>query len=266
MPFPADDLADVPAIAVKTKPQPLPGLPLLGREPPGLVADPAFRRQAIAAYQACVSFADAQVGVLLDALDRLDLLEGHRGRAGRGQRLPPRRARRPAAQGHALRGGAAGAADRGGARAPCRRARSCGRRPSSSTSTRPSSSWPACRRLRASTAAASSPVLAKPEAPGRGAPAPTGGSSRPSARSRCGRRRVRYTLWPDGSEELYDLAVEGRREREPRHAAGPRRREGPPARAARGARGAAHASEALRRARATPLRQPFVPCTGPSRK
>jgi arylsulfatase A-like enzyme len=72
VPVPADDLADVPAIAVKTLPQPLPGLPLAGREPPGLVADPAFRRQAIAAYQACVSFADAQVGVVLDALDRHD--------------------------------------------------------------------------------------------------------------------------------------------------------------------------------------------------
>jgi arylsulfatase A-like enzyme len=72
VPFPADDLADVPAIAVKTQPQPLPGLALAGREPPGLVHDPAFRREAIAAYQACVSFADAQVGVVLDALDRHD--------------------------------------------------------------------------------------------------------------------------------------------------------------------------------------------------
>jgi arylsulfatase A-like enzyme len=72
VPFPADDLADVPAIAVKTQPQPLPGLALAGREPPGLVHDPAFRRQAIAAYQACVSFVDAQVGVVLDALDRHD--------------------------------------------------------------------------------------------------------------------------------------------------------------------------------------------------
>jgi arylsulfatase A-like enzyme len=70
VPYPADDLADVPAIAVKTQPQPLPGLPLLGREPPGLVADPSFRRQATLAYQACVSFADAQVGVVLDALDK----------------------------------------------------------------------------------------------------------------------------------------------------------------------------------------------------
>jgi uncharacterized sulfatase len=70
VPYPADDLADVPAIAVKTLPQPLPGLPLRGREPPGLVPGPDFRRQAIAAYQACVSFADAQVGSVLDALER----------------------------------------------------------------------------------------------------------------------------------------------------------------------------------------------------
>ena len=72
-PFPARGLADVPAIAVKTLAQPLPGLPLLGREPAGLVPDPAFRRRAVAAYQACVTFADAQVGVVLDALDRFDL-------------------------------------------------------------------------------------------------------------------------------------------------------------------------------------------------
>jgi uncharacterized sulfatase len=71
--YPVDDLADVPAIAIKTQPQPLPGLPLLGREPPGLVADPAFLREATAAYRACVSFADAQLGVVLDALDRADL-------------------------------------------------------------------------------------------------------------------------------------------------------------------------------------------------
>jgi len=69
-PYPDDDLRDVPAIAVKTQPQPLPGLSLAGREPPGLVIDPAVRRQAIAAYQACVTFADAQLGRLLDAFDR----------------------------------------------------------------------------------------------------------------------------------------------------------------------------------------------------
>jgi iduronate 2-sulfatase len=71
--YPVDDLLDVPAIAVKTQPQPIPGLPLAGREPPGLAFDPVFLRQAVAAYEACVSFADAQVAVLLEALDRGDL-------------------------------------------------------------------------------------------------------------------------------------------------------------------------------------------------
>jgi uncharacterized sulfatase len=70
---PADDLADIPAIAIKNRPQERPGVPLAGREPPGLIADPRFRREAIAAYHACVSFADAQVGVLMETLDRLAL-------------------------------------------------------------------------------------------------------------------------------------------------------------------------------------------------
>jgi uncharacterized sulfatase len=69
------DLADVPAIAIKTRPQVLPGLALQGREPPGLVKRPSLRREFIAAYRACVSFVDAQVGVVLDALDRADLWE-----------------------------------------------------------------------------------------------------------------------------------------------------------------------------------------------
>jgi uncharacterized sulfatase len=67
--------ADVPAIAIKTRPQVLPGLTLQGREPAGLVRNPSRQREFIAAYRACVSFVDAQVGVILDALDRADLWE-----------------------------------------------------------------------------------------------------------------------------------------------------------------------------------------------
>ncbi len=65
---PGDDLADVPLIALTHhQPIPLPGLTAEGR---GLDLDETERRQALAAYYACVSFADAQVGVVLDALDR----------------------------------------------------------------------------------------------------------------------------------------------------------------------------------------------------
>jgi iduronate 2-sulfatase len=72
-PDPLDDLADIPAIAIKNRPQERPGVPLAGREPPGLNPDPRFRREATAAYHAAVSFVDAQVGVILDTLDRLRL-------------------------------------------------------------------------------------------------------------------------------------------------------------------------------------------------
>jgi iduronate 2-sulfatase len=65
---PRDDLADVPLIALTHhQPIPSPGLTAAGRE---LDLDETARRQALAAYYACVSFVDAQVGVVLDALDR----------------------------------------------------------------------------------------------------------------------------------------------------------------------------------------------------
>jgi uncharacterized sulfatase len=53
------DLDDVPRVALKR-----------GAEPS---IPPARRREALAAYYACVSFVDAQVGVLVDTLDRLSL-------------------------------------------------------------------------------------------------------------------------------------------------------------------------------------------------
>jgi iduronate 2-sulfatase len=71
-PAPLNDTADIPAIAIKNRPQALPGLMLAGREPGGFSNDPAGARRAIAAYLACVTFMDAQVGLVLDALDRGD--------------------------------------------------------------------------------------------------------------------------------------------------------------------------------------------------
>lgn len=71
-PAPPGDADDIPAIAVKNRPQSLPGLMLAGREPGGLSDDPAEARRGIAAYLACVTFMDAQLGLVLDALDRDD--------------------------------------------------------------------------------------------------------------------------------------------------------------------------------------------------
>jgi len=71
-PAPPDDTKDIPAIAIKNRPQALPGLMLAGREPGGFSADPAEARRGIAAYLACVTFMDAQLGLVLDALDRDD--------------------------------------------------------------------------------------------------------------------------------------------------------------------------------------------------
>src|SRR5262249_62059398 len=69
---PDDDWASLPEIAVSRRAPRLPGL-LLGARPEP--RDDVLRRGAIAAYDACVSFVDAQLGVLLEALDRLRLRE-----------------------------------------------------------------------------------------------------------------------------------------------------------------------------------------------
>jgi uncharacterized sulfatase len=204
VPFPPDDLADVPAIAVKTRPQPLPGLPLLGREPPGLAPDPDFRRRAIAAYRACVSFADAQVGVLLDTMDRLDLWKdtvvvlagdngfhlGDHGGLLRKDTLFEEALRVPlvvAAPGLARPGAVV--------RAPVELL----------------DVYPTVVELAGLPGVAGldgrslGPLLADPDGPGRG-PAVSYRRVQPPERAWSLRTEsARYTLWPDGSEELYDL-------------------------------------------------------------
>ena len=66
---PDDDRDDIPEIAIFRKPPRSPGRFLGGTGE----RDDAFRREATAAYYACVSFVDAQVDVLLKTLDRLKL-------------------------------------------------------------------------------------------------------------------------------------------------------------------------------------------------
>jgi len=202
-PFPDDDLADVPAIAVKTQPQPLPGLPLVGREPPGLVRDQTLRRQAIAAYQACVSFADAQVGVVLDALDRNDrwkdtvvLLVGdngfHLGEHGgllRKDTLFEEALRVPlvvAAPGLAHKGAVV--------RAPVELL----------------DVYPTIVELAGLVPPSDLdgqslvPLLENPEGAGRGVARSWRRVQPPERGHSLRTERFRYTLWPDGSEELYD--------------------------------------------------------------
>ena len=67
-----DDWKGIPEIALSRRPPPRAGLFLSARPDP---QDDELRRHAIAAYDACVSFVDAQVGVILEALDRLKLRE-----------------------------------------------------------------------------------------------------------------------------------------------------------------------------------------------
>jgi iduronate 2-sulfatase len=71
-PDPSADGDDIPTIAIANLPVDRPGRMEVGRQPE---IDDARRRQATAAHNACVTFVDAQIGVVLDALDRLKLWE-----------------------------------------------------------------------------------------------------------------------------------------------------------------------------------------------
>lgn len=67
---PSDDVADIPALAWGGEAFERPGVFQTPRPP---AYDAEQRRRAIAAHNACVSFVDAQVGIVLEALDRLKL-------------------------------------------------------------------------------------------------------------------------------------------------------------------------------------------------
>jgi arylsulfatase A-like enzyme len=67
---PKDDGADIPVIAIRNRPRELPGLMLQGREPAGFINDEDRGRAGVAMYLATLTFMDAQVGVALDALER----------------------------------------------------------------------------------------------------------------------------------------------------------------------------------------------------
>ena len=94
IPKPQDPpLKDIPAIALMTE---LTGNPA-----------PQSRTEAMAAYYACISFMDAQVGVLLETLDRLKLWDNTIVLLFQRSRLPSGGPQRTVGQAHELRTGGA---------------------------------------------------------------------------------------------------------------------------------------------------------------
>jgi uncharacterized sulfatase len=200
---PPGDADDVPAIAIANGAIDRPGELLSGRQGD---FDEASRRRALAAQYACVSFVDAQVGVVLDALDRLKLWNDtvvvlfgdhgfHLGEHGlwRKDTLFEEAARAPliiAAPGLRKPGAAT-------------------RSPVELLDLYPTltdlTGLPRPAGLQGTSLA---PLLDEPAA-SDGRPAFTFRLSAPPRLGRSVRTdRYRFTEWPDGSRELYDLAAD----------------------------------------------------------
>ena len=165
---------------------------------------PRFLREATAAYRACVSFADAQVGVVLDALDRADLWKdtvvvlvgdngfhlGEHGGLLRKDTLFEEALHVPlivAAPGLVHPGAVV-------------------RAPVELLDVYPTIvELAGLREVRGPRRREPAPLLAEPGGSGRGAAVSYRRVQPPRRGWSLRTESARYTLWPDGSEELYDL-------------------------------------------------------------
>jgi iduronate 2-sulfatase len=216
---PVDDLDDVPAIAIgRNTPMASPRLLATGRTPDIDVAD---RKRALAAYYACVSFVDAQLGVVFEAMDRLGLWKDtivvlvgdhgfHLGEHGLWRKDTLFEA---------------------AVRAPLIVAAPQVRRPGIATDEVVEflDIYPTLAELAGLPRPAGIqgqslvPLLANPQAKGRGDAFSFRGCSPPLLGRSVRTGRYRFTEWPDGSQELYDLEADPRESTnlaaDPRHAA-----------------------------------------------
>jgi uncharacterized sulfatase len=199
---PEDDWRDVPEIAVSRRPPRRAGV-LLAARPDD--RDDELRRQAIAAYDACVSFVDAQIGLVLEALDRLELRErtivvvlgdhgyhlGDKGGLWRKNTLYEASLRVP------LLIAAPGLRDPGAATSSL--VELVDLYPTlTDLASLPSPPGLDGRSLR--------PLLEDPRRVGKTAAFSLAPRPPPELGRSVRTARWRYTLWPDGGEELYDLA------------------------------------------------------------